>query len=94
MGVGTILGRAANRTGALDFIGAQAGKPEGRTASWAGADEVGVASQAGGTVGAASKSDAGLGVTAETGTTASVDGDGRSGGTTRGKANASIPGSS
>jgi hypothetical protein len=92
MGVGTILGRAANRTGASGFIGVQAGKPEGRTADLEDAGEVGVASHADGTVGAASKSAAGF--AAETGTTASVDGDGRNGDTTRGKANASVTGSS
>ena len=65
MGVRTILGRATIAPITEGFTVPTAGKPEGMTASLDGANEVGAASQAGGTVGAASKSTAGFGAIAE-----------------------------
>ena len=93
MGARTIFGRATFCTATAGLTVPTAGKPEGMTASLDGADKVGAVSQAGGTVGAASKSTAGFGAIAETGRMWSVDADNRrDGGTTRGKASASVSG--
>jgi len=86
IGVGTILGVAATRTGTDGFADAQVGKPEGMTVRLVGGEGAGVASQAGGTVGAVSKSAVGFGAVAETVTIWLV------GGTTRGRANAPLSG--
>jgi hypothetical protein len=84
-----LTGAAAKDRGV--FAGAEEGKPDGMKVSFVGDAKPGLASQAGGRAGAASKSIAGFAVVEETGIIVVVDG--RVGGTTRGKAAASEFGS-